>query len=151
MRGSMTDSAISVHSNRNSLVESSVSLKGSLMEPGIRRSMLDSGIVVQSAMLDSNLAPRNEINQKGVDSVNDRMDGGEDRENRSSVESDVTVKNESVGLGNEIIHKDMDDRKLIQDLSEGHNKKDRPISFLSTTSADTGESSVLMMYNYIIV
>ncbi|XP_060606772.1 CAP-Gly domain-containing linker protein 1-like isoform X2 [Ruditapes philippinarum] len=138
MRGSMTDSAISVHSNRNSLVESSVSLKGSLMEPGIRRSMLDSGIVVQSAMLDSNLAPRNEINQKGVDSVNDKMDGGEDRENRCSVESDVTVKNESVGLGSEIIHKDMDDRKLIQDLSEGHNKKDRPISFLSTTSADTG-------------
>ncbi|XP_053398863.1 CAP-Gly domain-containing linker protein 1-like isoform X3 [Mercenaria mercenaria] len=138
MRGSMTDSAISVNSNRNSLVESSVSLKGSLMEPGIRRSMLDSGIVVQSAMYDSNLSNKNEISQKGMESDYEKVDGSDERENRSSVESDVTVKNESVGLEKEIIHKDMDDRKLIRDLSDGHNRKERPVSFLSTTSADTG-------------
>lgn len=130
MRGSMTDSAMSGNSVRTSMVESGISLKGSMIDPSIRRSMLDSGISVHCAMLDSNI-----VLQKGEASVSGEVDKCN---NKYSIDSDVTVKSEKVGIGKEIIHKDMDDGKLIRDLSDGHQRKERPISFMSTTSADTG-------------
>lgn len=144
MRGSMTDSAMSVQSGRNTLIESNMSLKGSMIDPSIRRSMLDSGIAVHSVMQDSNLVHKTEIGQKTVDNECDKFE--DDRYNRSSVESDVTVKSEGLGFEKEIIHKDMDDRKLMSDLTDGHHRKERPISFLSTTSADTGWYSVHDIY-----
>ncbi|KAL4230864.1 Microtubule-associated tumor suppressor candidate 2 [Mactra antiquata] len=145
MRGSMSDSAACVRNTmadsvRNSMADSGVSLKGSMIDPSIRRSMLDSGISVHSAMMDSNTVLQKSV-QLPKDIGKEKCDesGVEDIVGNKDVGvNDVIAKSETDGLEKGLIHKDMDDTKLIRDLTSGHERKERPVSFLSTTSADTG-------------
>ena len=126
MRGSMSDSSCLKNS-----VESGG--KGALIEPSIRRSMLDSGISVQqSAIIESN-----SVIHKGETHEKVRSD---DTVQRVSFEDSESATHKDGRVNVHMIHSEMDDKKLVKDLSDGHQRKERPVSFLSTTSADTGMS-----------
>ncbi|XP_052283453.1 restin homolog isoform X2 [Dreissena polymorpha] len=144
-KGPMIDSGISM---RGSMSESSNFMKGSVMEtskytmlePGVRRSMLDSGISMQYAFVESS-------NGGMVDSTNKVSVGEKTRDswngNKLCFVEDVINKNNEEGVGKKpgtgaVMWRGVDDARLMQDLTDGHEKKERPISFLSTTSADTG-------------
>ncbi|XP_052793314.1 CAP-Gly domain-containing linker protein 1-like isoform X2 [Mya arenaria] len=137
LRGSMSESSGSL---RASMMESAPSMKGSLMDPGIRRSMLDSGISVQSAIMSESQnalkAASSATKSDLIEKVKDANSAHISATKVCFVESSVLGEEEGMSKG--VVHTELDDRKLMQDLTDGHVKKDRPISFLSTTSADTG-------------
>ena len=122
MKASMSDSAMTM---KGAFVDSSVAIKGSLVDPSIppmKHSMADSGIAsCRNSMIDSGFSAR-PINVYNVQSVENEH------------------KDEMIGKQSKDIldSKGLDDQKLMSDLRRGHEKRERPISFMSTTSADTG-------------
>lgn len=130
MRGSMSES---VNVMKGSMGDSGMLVKGALIEPGVRRCMLDSGISVQpnAVMESAHIVQSGEIPDKTKigESVHKVTFGLHGESIQDSVKLDVHM-----------VHSELDDQQLIQDLSDGHQRKERPISFLSTASADTGEN-----------
>ena len=125
MKGSMSESAMAM---KGSLVNSSMSVNSSSVDssvPSMKHSMADSGIAsCRNSMIDSGFSAR-PVNVYNVQSVeNEYKDEMIGKEFRSK---DLLERS---GL---------DDQKLMSDLRRGHEKRERPISFLSTTSADTGK------------
>ena len=122
MKASMSDSAMTM---KGAFIDSSTTVKGSLMDssiPPMKHSMADSGIAsCKNSMIDSGFSgrPINVYNVQGVENE---------------------YKDEMMGKqsGDILDSKGLDDQKLMSDLRRGHEKRERPISFMSTTSADTG-------------
>lgn len=131
MKGSMSDSGNYL---KTSMADSGVSMKGSLVDPSIRRSMLDSGISVQQSAIaiaeSAHSVHKVEISEKVK---------GDESVHRVSFEQQETCVTMDGKVNVHMIHSEMDDNKLVKDLTDGHQRKERPISFLSTTSADTGK------------
>ena len=123
MKASMSDSAMTM---KGAFVDSSMAVKGSLVDPSIppmKHSMADSGIAsCRNSMIDSEFSAR-PINVYNVQSVENEY-------------KDEMIGKQSKDL---LDSKGLDDQKLMSDLRRGHEKRERPISFMSTTSADTGK------------
>lgn len=123
MKGSMSESGMII---KSTMADSSVSMKNSLVDSTVssmKPSMVDSGIAsCRNSMIDSGSSSRPVAvyNVQGMDS-----------EYRDIIKSKDLLENSG-----------LDDQKLMSDLKRGHEKKERPISFMSTTSADTGMPDV---------
>ena len=126
MRGSMSESGLAM---KGSMAESSVSVKGSLTDSSVssnsmKHSMADSGISCRNSMIDSGFSGRT------VTVYN--VQGGDNEFKGEVIAKELKQKDLLDGSG-------LDDQKLMSDLKHGHERRERPISFMSTTSADTGK------------
>ena len=154
-----------VHNITQDIIKPENSGKGPMIDSGIsmKGSMSESGIIAKSAMGDSALLAKNSLTDSPL--RHSMVDSGISNSCKNSmIDSGISgrtinVYNVQSGNSNEPIPKDvkhrdlidgssLDDQKLMSDLKHGHERRERPISFLSTTSADTGNGTVQKVSEY---
>ena len=160
----MSEKGDNVHNITQDIVKPGIPGKGSMFDSGIsmKGSMSESGMITKSAMGDSSFLPKNSLTDSSMrhsmaDSGicrNSMIDSGFSARtvNVYNVQSgDNDYRGETVSKGlkprDVLDGTGLDDQKLMSDLRHGHEKRERPVSFLSTTSADTGKI-VVFIYCY---
>jgi len=127
------------------MMDSGISLRGSMSDSSPQfKQMMDSGISsVHGSYMGDSVQNSPVHNGKHTGTFSDKMMEAIRAQETLRVQEMYTVGHVvGPGLQSGVILPKIDDQQLMHDLTEGHAKKDRPISFASSISADTGLSYI---------